>query len=85
MVRIAKPSQTLMTKVCTWLPVTDYEAIIKIKGDISASLWIRRAIKNALSKGEDSTHTPQTAYATESVDTTATTLQGSKTLEVEAT
>ncbi|MDQ4066582.1 MAG: hypothetical protein M3114_03230 [Thermoproteota archaeon] len=41
-----------MTKVCTWIPLTEYEAIDKSKGDISASLWIRRAIQNALSKGD---------------------------------
>jgi hypothetical protein len=51
-----------MTKVCTWIPLTEYEAINKSKGDISASLWIRRAIQNALS-GEQVTNQPRTANA----------------------
>jgi hypothetical protein len=37
-----------MIKVSTWLPVTELEEINKVKGDISVSLFIRRAIQKAI-------------------------------------
>jgi hypothetical protein len=36
-----------MIKVSTWLPVLQLEEINRVKGDISTSLFIRRAIQKA--------------------------------------
>jgi hypothetical protein len=87
--RIAKRTNVTMAKVCTWIPLTEYQAINKAKGDISASLFIRRAIKKALLAEEDSTHTPETAnvvvsnvHTEDDVVKTTTTLASKR--EVEA-
>lgn len=39
-------------KASTWIPEEEYEAINRLKGDISTSLWIKRAIREAIAKGE---------------------------------
>jgi len=38
----------MMTKICTWLPASELEAINRLRGDISASLFVRRAIQKAI-------------------------------------
>ena len=67
-------------KASTWIPEDEMEQINRLKGDISTSLWIKRAIRKALSEGEDSTHTPRAANSYSN----ATTPQGRNPKEVEA-
>jgi hypothetical protein len=68
-------------KAFTWIPKEEYDQIERIKGDISVSLWIKRAIRNALSvEGERlPAKTPQPAAP----NTTLSTPQASS-KEVEA-
>lgn len=67
--------QTKHVKASTWIPKEEYDVIEKIKGDISVSLWIKRAIRKAPSaEGEKGTNqAPKAAYATESVHHTTST------------
>jgi hypothetical protein len=46
-----------MVKLCTWLPMTELEEINKVKGDISTSLFIRRAIRKAINDNDMMTTT----------------------------
>lgn len=59
-----------MTKVSVWLPAAEYEVINSVKGDISTSLWIRRQIRNALSKGEGTNQAPKAATVPNAYTTT---------------
>jgi metal-responsive CopG/Arc/MetJ family transcriptional regulator len=46
--------QQMMTKASVWLHAKELEQIDLTRGDISRSLFIRRAIRNALEKKEES-------------------------------
>jgi hypothetical protein len=71
---LTEPLGVQRIKACTWLPVTELEQINRLRGDISISLWIRRAIQNALSEGEGTNQTPKAAVV---VPNTTPTPQGS--------
>ena len=45
---ITEPQGMQRVEACNWLPVTELEEINKLRGDISVSLWIRRAIRKAI-------------------------------------
>jgi hypothetical protein len=57
-------------KASTWIPKEEYDEIERIKGDISVSLWIKRAIRKALlaeegrqATNQEDPHHHQTAYS----------------------
>ena len=63
-----------MTKTSIWLRMDEFEAINRLKGDISTSLWIRRAIRSALSSGKGlPTDSPEAASTTAVVEETVVT------------
>jgi hypothetical protein len=86
--RLNKRENVWMRKLNTWIPESELEAIRRVKGDISVSLFVRRAIKKVLSaEGEQGTNqTPKAAFVpnvhTEDVVKTTTTLASKR--EVEA-
>jgi metal-responsive CopG/Arc/MetJ family transcriptional regulator len=71
----------MMSKISVWLPTSELNKIDDLKGDISRSLFVRRAIRKAISEeyavpsGLKATNqTPRAATAPEAVEaTTATT------------
>jgi len=40
-------------KASTWIPETELEQINKLRGDVSISLFIKRAIRNAIKEEEE--------------------------------
>jgi hypothetical protein len=50
---INEPQGERRVKACTWLPVTELDTINAKRGDISVSLFIRRAIRKALAEVEN--------------------------------
>jgi hypothetical protein len=75
--RLSQRTNLWMRKVNTWVSEEELEAINKVKGDVSVSLWIRRAIRNALSaeegRGATNSNRPSQAASYATVRTTTTT------------
>lgn len=71
-------NKTKHVKASTWIPKKEYDEIERIKGDISVSLWIKRAIKEKLALGRTTNLTPEAAV----VEATTTTNQQRKEVEV---
>lgn len=71
-------------KASTWIPRKEYEQIERMKGDISVSLWIRRAIRKELSEGRRATNLQTPEAAVEAVTATTTPQKEATPKEVEA-
>jgi hypothetical protein len=83
-----------MSKISVWLPTSELNKIDDLKGDISRSLFVRRAIRKAISEEENvvpsgkglPTDSPDAAPAVEeavATQTTTTPHKGSNQEEVE--
>jgi hypothetical protein len=48
MIQDTKRFNVKHVKASTWIPEDEMQQIHRLKGDISTSLWIKRAIRNAL-------------------------------------
>jgi hypothetical protein len=74
MIQDTKRFNAKHVKASTWIPEDEMQQIHKVKGDISTSLWIKRAIRNALLEGRRATNSEDPNQpASNSVTTTTTT------------
>ena len=51
--RLNKRLNVWMTKLNAWIPEPELEAVQEVKGDISTSLFVRRAIKRAVNEARN--------------------------------
>jgi hypothetical protein len=52
MIQDSKHPRVRHVKASTWIPENEMQMIERLRGDISTSLWIKRAIRKALLEGE---------------------------------
>jgi hypothetical protein len=89
--RLNKRENVWMMKLNAWIPEPELEAVRRIKGDISTSLFVRRALKkavieakqNTLSEGDGTNQTPKAAAVVFPNTTTTTPTQVTNSEEVE--